>query len=89
MFQKDEKEMSAIPCSLCNRTLECVVREIDGMEYDICPECWNDLVRKLKGKGRPAKHDIVIVSPPERKQEPEEEPPPGLPPKIWLSKSVN
>lgn len=71
-------------CDLCDQVKDCAVKEIDGREYDICPECWAPLEQKLSGKGR--KKDRVYIPPPvspERKDE--EKPRPGEPPKIWCS----
>jgi len=75
-----------ILCDLCGESKECLQIEIDGKEYDVCPECWNPLAEKLNGKGRvQASHEIVLLPPPrvvtERADEPK--PLPGEPPKIW------
>ena len=72
-------------CDLCGKTKDCLRKEIDDKEYDICCECWNALAEKLKGKGRFRMRETVILPPP-REIKPEEEPePPGEPPKIWGS----
>jgi hypothetical protein len=41
-----------ILCDLCGQSKECLQKEIDGKEYDICSECWNPLAEKLKNNGR-------------------------------------
>jgi len=74
-----------ILCDLCGQTRECVQKEIEGKEYDICAECWKPLAEKLKGKGRTIKERETVFLPaltkePER---PEPKPVPGEPPKIW------
>jgi ribosome-binding protein aMBF1 (putative translation factor) len=73
-----------ITCDLCGRAKDCLPKEIDGKEYDICAECWNPLAQMLKGKGRKIR-ETVFIPPPRATQEPEEEerPLPGEPPKIW------
>ena len=75
-----------IVCDLCGEAKDCLPKEIEGKEYDICAECWAPLAQRLKGKGRTKKHDIVFVPPPEMTKEREDEetqPRPGQPPKIW------
>jgi len=75
-----------IICDFCGEAKDCLQREIEGKEYDICSECWNPFAQRLKGKGRAKKRDTVILSAPrtltERETE-EEKPLPGEPPKIW------
>ncbi len=74
-----------ILCDLCGQPKECVLKEIEGKEYDICLDCWNPIAGKLKGKGRtPKEHETVLLpSPvPERKED-EPKTPPAHPPKIW------
>ena len=39
-------------CDICAEPKECVQKEIDGKEYDICEHCWRPLADKLRGKGR-------------------------------------
>jgi ribosome-binding protein aMBF1 (putative translation factor) len=78
-----------ITCDLCGQAKDCLQKEIEGREYDICPDCWRPLERKLRGKGR-AKKELVILPPPEEEEKTrreEEEPGPGEPPKIWASPS--
>ena len=41
-----------ICCDLCGRASECVQKEIDGKEFDLCDRCWHPLAEKLSGKGR-------------------------------------
>jgi ribosome-binding protein aMBF1 (putative translation factor) len=72
-----------ITCDLCGETKDCLTKEIEGREYDICSECWNALAQKLKGKGRRIR-ETVLLPPRTPKEREEEEPPlPGEPPKIW------
>jgi hypothetical protein len=82
--------MTASVCGLCDQIRECIPREIDGQEYDICSECWDALAEKLRGKGRKPKLEVLITSPPDvPRHEPDEKPFPGVPPKVWLSDSHN
>lgn len=41
-------------CDLCGKTsFQCLKKEIDGKEFDLCASCWTPMAEKLKGKGRP------------------------------------
>ena len=71
-----------ITCDLCGKAKECLQKEIDGKEYDICRECWTALMQKLEGKGKPISREIVLL-PPREPEEPDESTHPGMPPKIW------
>ena len=76
-----------IICDLCGEEKECQQREIEGMEYDICSECWRPVAQKLAGKGRKIRETVLL--PPRTIKEPEEKarPLPGASPKIfgvWL-----
>ena len=57
-----------ITCDLCGEAKDCLQKEIEGKEYDICPECWKPLEQKLRGKGRLRK-EIVFLPPPIEKDE--------------------
>jgi len=72
-------------CDLCGRAKRCRPREIGGKEYDVCPDCWNPLAARLKGKGRAKQEREMVYLPPltTREPEPETKPLPGDPPKIW------
>jgi hypothetical protein len=72
-----------IICDLCGRAKDCLLKEIEGRQYDICAECWNPLAQKLKGKGRTTQRETVFLPPPGMKETEEEGPLPGDPPKIW------
>ena len=73
-----------ILCDLCGKAKECLQKEIDGNEYDICSECWSPLARKLRGKGRAINREIVFLPPTRDVKEREDEgPQPGEPPKIF------
>lgn len=75
-----------ILCDLCSQPRECVPKNIEGKEYDICAECWKPLAEKLKGKGRALKAREMVFLPPTVTPEPKHEEPkpvPGEPPKIW------
>ncbi len=75
-----------IICDLCGKTKSCLQKEIEGMDYDICSECWKPLADKLKGKGRSKNLETVFLPPPRPAKDREEEEPkslPGEPPKIW------
>lgn len=77
-----------IICDLCGSARECLQKEIEGKEYDICSECWNPLSEKLKGKGRAKKSRETVFLPPPTVKEKEDEqrkPVPGEPPQIWGS----
>jgi hypothetical protein len=57
--------MVVYKCDLCGQVKECLQKEIDHKEYDICRECWNELHAKLQGKGRVKDtKDIVLLPPP-------------------------
>jgi len=68
-----------ITCDLCGEAKECVQKEIEGKEYDICAECWNAFARKLKGKGRTKLRETVFLPPPRTFKESEEKEPKPLP----------
>ena len=74
-----------ILCDLCGQARECLQKEIEGKEYDICAECWNPVAEKLKGKGRKIKERETVFLPPLTKEPEthEAKPVPGEPPKIW------
>ena len=38
-----EGKLSSSSCTLCGQIRECLEKEIDGQEYDICSECWRAL----------------------------------------------
>ena len=74
-----------ILCDWCGQAKECLQKEIDGREFDICADCWRPIEEKLKGKGRPKRRREMVFLPPQTA--PEREPddpkrPPG-PPKIF------
>lgn len=74
-----------ILCDMCGQAKECLQKQIEGKEYDICGDCWNPLAKKLKGKGRGI-HERETVFLPRVTGEPEKQEPkptPGEPPKIW------
>jgi hypothetical protein len=73
-----------IVCDLCEQARECLQKDIDGREYDVCAECWESLATKLKGKGRVKRRREPVVLPPIIKEpERQETKPPMEPPKIW------
>ena len=72
-----------ILCDLCGEARECLQKEIEGKEYDICADCWRRLEEKLKGKGRVKKtREIVFLPPPPDRETEVPGPVPGRPPKI-------
>jgi len=81
-LQRDSGGKSMIICDLCGEARDCLQKDIEGKEYDICAECWNPLAQKLKGKGRAINRELVLL-PPDAVKEPEEEERPGEPPTIW------
>jgi hypothetical protein len=76
-------------CDWCNEIRDCTPRIIEGVEYDVCPECWNSLVEKLKGKGRSTKPREMISLPvpraPDSPGEPKPSRFPGAPPIVYAS----
>lgn len=75
-----------ILCDLCGQEKECLQKEIDGKEFDICADCWRPLEKKLKGKGRMKRKRETVLLPPRSvpEGEPEEpRPTPRVPPKIF------
>lgn len=71
-----------IVCDLCGLAKECLQKEIEGREYDICEACWRPIEEKLKGKGRAKRRRDTVILPP-ASPEPQEPPfRPDLPPKI-------
>lgn len=72
-----------ITCDLCGASKDCLPKEIQGREYDICSGCWNALAQKLKGKGRRMCETVLLPPRTPKEREEEEPPPPGGPPKIW------
>jgi hypothetical protein len=70
-------------CDLCVQVKECLQKEIDQKEYDICAECWSELQAKLQGEGRVKEaREIVLLPPPREPHEPEQKAEPGEPPII-------
>jgi hypothetical protein len=82
---QSSEEVTMILCDVCGQAKECLPKEIEGKEYDICSECWKPLGEKLKGKGRTKKgREIVFLPPlPAEPGSQEQKPVPGEPPKIW------
>jgi|SRR5580698_5675347 hypothetical protein len=80
--------MIVYKCDLCGEVRDCTQREIEHIEYDICAECWDAMVSKLKGKGRPRRHTEIVAHPapaiPAPTREPKQ-PFPGAPPTIYSS----
>ncbi len=73
-----------IVCDLCGQPKECLQKEIDGREFDICVDCWQPFEEKLKGKGRVQRKRETVFLPPTPAPQPEEQrTAPGLPPKIF------
>lgn len=70
-----------ILCDLCGEQKQCLQKEIDGREFDLCTDCWRALEEKLRGKGRVKKTRDTVLLPTQIGAEPPEMPP-GLPPKI-------
>jgi hypothetical protein len=79
-----------ITCDLCGQAKECLQKEIDGKEYDLCSECWDALAQKLKGKGREKLRETVFLPSKPMKERKEEElhPLPGEPPIIQGAEHV-
>jgi hypothetical protein len=75
--------MVVYKCDLCGQVKECLQKEIDHKEYDICRECWNELQAKLQGKGRAKeRREIILLPTPTEPAKPDEKPTPGEPPII-------
>ena len=73
-------------CDLCGELRDCLPRQIEGTEYDICSNCWNELITRLKRKGTPnaTRHSVrnlpsVDITEPARETQ---QPFPGQPPEI-------
>jgi hypothetical protein len=76
--------MIVFKCDLCGQIEECLQKEIEHKEYDICRKCWSALEEKLEGKGRAKESkEIILLPPPEETEEQEDNPTPGEPPTIW------
>jgi hypothetical protein len=39
-----------IICDLCGEAKNCLQKEIEDKEYDICSEGWNPFAQRLRGK---------------------------------------
>jgi hypothetical protein len=74
-----------ITCDLCGEAKDCLQKEIESKEYDICSQCWNQFAEKLKGKGRAISNRETVFLPPPRdvREREDEDPQPGQPPQIW------
>ncbi len=75
-----------IVCDLCGEVKDCLLKEIEGKEYDICAQCWEPLAQNLRGKGRTVNREIVLLPPLRAAKEGQDEPAeplPGEAPKIW------
>lgn len=72
-----------ILCDLCGHARECLLKEIEGREFDICADCWRPLEEKLKGKGRIRRQREMVILPRTTPEVEEPGPPPGPPPKIF------
>ena len=74
-----------ITCDLCGEAKECLQKEIEGKEYDICSQCWKPLAQRLSGKGRAIHRETVFLPPPSVVKERENDEPEPLPgePKIY------
>ena len=74
-----------IICDLCGEAKDCLQKQIEGKEYDICSERWNPLAQRLRGKGRVKTRETVFLPPPRVNERDDEEPGPlpGEPHKIW------
>ena len=40
-----------ILCDLCGQVKECLHKEIDGKEFDICADCWAPAGTEVEGQG--------------------------------------
>jgi ribosome-binding protein aMBF1 (putative translation factor) len=85
VYSNREGGVVVILCDLCGGQKECLQKEIDGREFDICGDCWRQIEEKLEGKGRVKRRREMVFLPPRPapEREPEEpKSPPGSPPKI-------
>jgi hypothetical protein len=73
-----------IVCDLCGQSKDCLQKEIESKEYDICFECWTTLAEKLRGKGRTKNRETIFLPsrPVREREEIEPKPHPGEPPRI-------
>lgn len=75
-------------CVFCGEVTECMQKQIEGREYDFCARCWGELEGKLKGKGRPAGREMVLLPPrAQAEEERPETPGPGAPPTIYSAQA--
>ncbi len=74
-------------CDLCDQAKDCLQKEIDGKEYDICHDCWKSLSEKLKGKGRAKQHRDTVFLPSDEPEKQKRTRLPGEPPEIWSGAS--
>lgn len=74
-------------CDLCGEAKLCTPKRIEHYEYDICLDCWEVLMTRLDGKGRPAwqEREPLLAGPVTAERGPSIEPTPlpGPLPKIW------
>jgi ribosome-binding protein aMBF1 (putative translation factor) len=79
-------------CDLCGEIRDCTPRQIEKKEYDICADCWNALMSKLKDKGRGRRSaQTVLLPPPALMYEPPSEPRrplPEEPPEIFAGSGM-
>jgi ribosome-binding protein aMBF1 (putative translation factor) len=74
-----------ILCDWCGQAKECLQKEIDGKEFDLCADCWRPIEEKLKGRGRQKRRRQMVFLPPQTapEREPDEPKKPLGPPKIF------
>jgi len=83
VHSKWARRLTVILCDLCGEEKECVQKEIDGRQFDLCTDCRRALEEKLRGKGRVKKTRDIVFLPPRTVLDPEEsKTAPGLPLKI-------
>jgi hypothetical protein len=68
---------------VCGQARECLPKEIEGREFDLCPDCWRPLEEKLRGKGRVKRQREMVVLPRTTPETEEPKTPPGSPPRIF------
>jgi len=39
-----------IVCDLCGEVKDCLLKQTEGKEYDICDQCWEPLAQNLRGE---------------------------------------
>lgn len=74
-----------ITCDLCGKAKDCLPKQIEGKEYDICGECWEQFAEKLRGRGRKKDTSVTVFLLSTEREDEGPESLPGEPPTIFGS----